>query len=165
MRWLLPVALAGCAHLPLSTEPSQIARHADEIEAHGAADVEVDQGGTERVLAEDVVSVTLPGNQRSHLWGLVTTGHPDETRTLTIRNLVSGCEGGRPCLATRAVGPVDVGTRRALDPRRAWLGVFGAFATIASIVCLAKCRDPGGWAYVGTGLATATFLVPVSTVF
>jgi hypothetical protein len=164
MRWLALVVLAACTHVPLSTEPSTLALHAPELAANGRARVEVDQGGTQVVDAEDVVAITLPGHQRSHLWGLVTTGRPDETRELTIRNLVAGCPGDG-CLATRAAGSIHVGERRRVDPARLGIGAFGAAATVASLACLAICHDPGGWAYVGTGLAVTAFVVPLSTVF
>ncbi len=168
MRWLvvrwLVVVLTACTHVSLSTQPTTLALHTSELAAGGHARVEVDQGGTAVVDAEDVVAITIPGNQRSHLWGLITTGTPDETRALTIRNLVAACPGN-DCLATRAVGTVKVGERRELDPARLGIGVFGAAATVASIACLAVCHDPGGWAYVGTGIAMTALIVPLSTVF
>jgi hypothetical protein len=164
MRWLALMLVAGCTHVPLSTQPSLLAVHAPELTANGHARVEVDQGGTQNVSAEDVVAITLPGNQRSHLWGLVTTGTPDETRELTIRNLVADCPGDG-CLASRAAGTIHVGERREVDPARLGIGLFGAAATVASFACLAVCHDPGGWAYVGTGIAVTAFVVPLSTVF
>jgi hypothetical protein len=163
MRWLVLV-VAACTHVPLSTEPSTLALHAPELTANGRARVEVDQGGTQLVDAEDVVAITIPGNERHHLWGLVTTGKPDETRSLTIRNLVAACPGN-DCLATRAVGTIKVGERKQLDPARLGIGVFGAGATVASVACLSMCHDPGGWAYVGTVISLATLLVPLSTTF
>ena len=163
MRWLV-VVLAACAHVPVSTQPSTLALHAPELTANGRARIEVDQGGTQLVDAEDVVAITIPGNQRSHLWGLITTGKPDETRSLTIRNLVSACPGN-DCLATRAVGTIKVGERRQLDPARLGIGIFGAGATVASLACLSVCHDPGGWAYVGTVIALTTLIVPLSTTF
>ena len=45
------------------------------------------------------------------------------------------------------------------------IGLFGAAATVASVACLAVCHDPGGWAYVGTGIAVTAFVVPLSTAF
>lgn len=152
--------VAACTHVPLSAQPSAFALHAPELSANGRARIEVDQGGTQLVDAEDVVAVTIPGNQRSHLWGLITTGRPDETRELTIRNMVTSCP---ECLATHT--SIHVGERRHLDPARLGIGVFGAAATVASLACLAVCHDPGGWAYVGTGIAVTTFVVPLSTVF
>ena len=116
------------------------------------------------VDAEDVIAITIPGNERHHLWGLVTTGHPDETRQLTIRNLVAGCPGP-DCLAERARGPVLVGTRKALDRARAGIGVFGAAATLGAFTCIAECHDPGGWAYVGAVLALTTMIVPLASAF
>lgn len=163
MRWLV-VVLAGCARVPLSTQPTTLALHAPELTANGRARVEVDQGGTLVVHADDVVAITLPGNEHRYLWGLVTTGTPDETRTLTIRNLVTECPGN-DCLAARAVGPINVGERKRVDPARLAMGVFGAGATVASVACLSVCHDPGPYAYVGAVLAVTTLLLPLSTVF
>jgi hypothetical protein len=160
MRWLALVLVAACTHVSLSAQPSTLAEHAQEFAANGRARIEVDQGGTQVVSAEDVVAITIPGHQHSHLWGLITTGKPDETRELTIRNLVTGCP---ECLASPT--SIHVGERRELDPARLGIGVFGAAATVASIACLAVCHDPGGWAYVGTGIAVTAFVVPLSTAF
>lgn len=159
MRWLALV-LAACTHVPLSAQPSALAAHAQEFTATGRARVEVDQGGTQVVRAEDVVAITIPGHQHSHLWGLVTTGTPDETRELTIRNLVTSCP---ECLTSPTA--IHVGERREIDPARLGVGLFGAAATVASLACLAVCHHPGGWAYVGTGLAVTAFVVPLSTAF
>jgi hypothetical protein len=160
MWWLALMLVAACTHVSVSAQPSTLALHASELTASGHARVEVDQGGTQVVDAEDVVAVTIPGNLRSHLWGFVTTGKPDETRELTLRNLVTSCA---ECLTTHA--SIHVGERREVDPARLGIGVFGAAATVASLACLAVCRDPGGWAYVGTGIALTAFVVPLSTVF
>ena len=141
-----------------------LATHAPDLAATGHARVEVEQGGTAVVDAEDVIAITIPGNEHHHLWGLVTTGHPDETRQLTIRNLVAGCPGP-DCLAERARGPVLVGTRKALDPARAGIGVFGAAATLGAFTCIAECHEPGGWAYVGAVLALTTMIVPLASAF
>lgn len=147
-----------------ATQPSTLAHHAPELAASGRARVEVEQGGTAVVDAEDVIAVVIPGNERQHLWGLVTTGHPDETRALTIRNLVAGCPGP-DCLAERARGPIRVGTRTAVDPARVGIGAFGAAATVGAFACIAECNDPGGWAYVGAVLALATMIVPLASAF
>lgn len=165
MRTLVFLVLAACTHTALTAQPSTLAVHAAELDARGRATVEVDQGGTAQVRADDVVAITLPGNQRSYLWGLVTVGEPDESRELTVRNLVAGCGQGGHCLAEHAAGPVHVGTRRGLDPYRLAIGIFGALATVGASACLATCHDPGGWAYLGTGLAATTMIVPLSTVF
>lgn len=157
------VFVAACTHVPLSTQPSTLALHASELGAKGHASVEVEQGGTTRVDADDVVAVTIPGTAHHYLWGLVSTGTPDETRSLSIGSLVTGCPGD--CLAEHAVGDVEVGTRRKLDPTRLGIGLFGAVATVASVACLAVCNHPGGGAYLGTGLALTTVIVPLSTVF
>lgn len=159
---LLLTACTACTSVSLTAQPSTFALHAPELAAGGRARVEVDQGGTTSVDADDVVAVVLPGNQRRHLWGLVTTGKPDETRVLTIRNFVSACPG-TDCLATRAVGAVKLGERKELAPARLGIGLFGAAATVASIACLAACHHPGDWAYVGTGIAVATLIIPLST--
>jgi len=164
MRWIALVMLASCTHSAVSAQPSALVAHAPELAAGGRASVEVDQGGTTVVDPEDVVAVVIPGNERHHLWGLVTTGTPDETRQLTVRNLVTGCPGTE-CLADHVRGPIRVGTRSHVDAKRVGVGAFGAAATAASIACLAECRDPGGWAYVGAGLAVVTLLVPLSTAF
>ncbi len=163
MRWLI-IVLASCVNVPLSTQPSTLALHAPELTASGRARVEVDQGGTQIVDAEDVVAITLPGNEHQYLWGLVTTGKPDETRLLTIRNLVTACPGNE-CLASRAVGAIKLRERKQFDATRFGIGVFGAGATVASVACLAVCQHPGISGYVGTGLALTTLLLPLSTVF
>jgi hypothetical protein len=165
MRSLALVFLAACTHTALYAQPSTLANHAAELAGDGRASVEVDQGGTAQVRADDLVEITLPGHQRSYLWGLVTVGQPGETRELTVRNLVAGCGQGGDCLAERATGPVHVGTRRGVDPYKLAIGIFGALATVGASACLATCRDPGGWAWVGTGIATATMIAPLSTVF
>jgi hypothetical protein len=164
MRWLALMSLTACTHTPLWSQPTALANHAPELATSGHARIEVEQGGTALVDAEDVIAITIPGNQHSHLWGLVTTGHPDETRELTIRNLVAGCPGP-DCLADRARGPVLVGTRTAVDPARVGMGIFGAAATGAAFTCLAECHDPGGWAYVGAVLALTTLIVPLASTF
>lgn len=164
MRWLALAALAACTHTQLSAQPTTLVDHAPELAGGGHARIAVDQGGTAVVDAEDVVAVVIPGNERRHLWGLITTGTPDETRQLTLRNLVTGCPGN-DCLAERVRGPVLVGTRSKLDPGRAGIGIFGAAATVASIACLAECHDPGGWAYVGAVIALATMIVPLASAF
>jgi len=164
MRWLALLPLAACTRTALWSQPSALATHAPELAATGHARVEVEQGGTAVVDAEDVIAITIPGNERHHLWGLVTTGHPDETRQLTIRNLVAGCPGP-DCLAERARGPILVGTRTAADPKRIGIGTFGAVATAGAFTCLAECHDPGGWAYVGAVLALATMIVPLASAF
>jgi hypothetical protein len=159
---VIALTCVGCAHVPVTAQPVALANHADELTTTGHARVEVEQGGTQLVTADDVVSVVLPGHQKSHLWGLVKTGRPDESVTLTVRNLVAGCPD---CLATRATGHVDLGTRREIAPTYLAIGAFGAAAMVASFTCLAVCSNVGGWAYVGTGIATATFVVPLSTAF
>ena len=163
MRWLVLV-LAACAHVPVSTQPSVLALHAPELAATGHARIEVDQGGTQLVEAEEVVAITLPGDERHYLWGLVTTGTPDETRSLTIRNLITACPGN-DCLATRAIGTIKVGERKQLDLARFGMGIFGATTTLASIACLSVCHDPSPYIYVGTVIALTTLLLPLSTVF
>ena len=164
MRWLALAVLAGCTHSAVSAQPSALAAHAPELAAGGRARVDVDQGGTTVVDPEDVVAVVIPGNERHHLWGLITTGTPDETRQLTVRNLVTGCPGA-DCLADHVRGPIRVGTRSHVDAARVGIGTFGAAATVASFACLAECHDPGGWAYVGAALALTTLIVPLSTAF
>ncbi|MBV8759439.1 MAG: hypothetical protein JO257_19280 [Deltaproteobacteria bacterium] len=164
MRWLALVVLASCTHTAVFAQPNALVAHAPDFAAGGRAQVDVQEGGTTVVDPEDVVAVVVPGNEQHHLWGLITTGTPDETRQLTVRNLVAGCPGG-DCLAERVRGPIRVGTRSRLDATRAGIGAFGAAATVVSFACIAECRDPGGWAYVGAGLALTTLLVPLATVF
>ena len=156
--------LAACTHTAVFAQPQALVAHAPAFAAGGRAEVEVEQGGTSVVDPEDVVAVVVQGNERRHLWGLVTTGTPDETRELTVRNLVAGCPGAE-CLVDHVRGPIRVGTRRSVDAARVGIGAFGGAATVASIACIAECRDPGGWAYVGAGIALVTLLVPLSTTF
>lgn len=164
MRWLALCVLAACTHSAVFAQSSSLSAHAPEFSAGSRARVDVDEGGTTIVDPEDVVAVVIPGNERHHLWGLITTGTPDETRQLTVRNLVAGCPGS-DCLADRVRGPIRVGMRSRLDAKRFGIGAFGAAATAVSFACIAECRDPGGWAYVGAGLALTTLLVPLATVF
>jgi hypothetical protein len=164
----LVVATAGCQHLVVTAQPATLARHAGELSSTGRARVEVDQGGTISVGADDPVMVTFPGNEHSYLWGFVKTGTPDETRRLTIASLVAGCgpEGHGPnCLASHAGGAIRVGTQRRLDLTKLAFGVFGAVATVVGTTCLAVCSNVNGWAWVGTGLGIVTFVVPLSTVY
>ncbi len=164
MRWLPLVVLAGCTHTSVFAQPHALVAHAPDFTAGGRARVDVEQGGTTGVDPEDVVAVVVRGNEQRHLWGLITTGTPDETRRLTVRNLVAGCPGAE-CLADRVRGPIRVGTRSRIDAARVGIGAFGAAATVVSLACIAECRDPGGWAYVGAGLALTTLLVPLATTF
>lgn len=159
---MLLVCVAACAHVPVTAQPATLVAHAGEFRAQGYARVEVDQGGTAAVSGETVITIDVPGNERSHLWGLVKTGHPDQIEPMTIANFVAGCPA---CVATRAQGPIHVGERRELDGRLLALGLFGAAATAGSITCLAECTNPGGWAYVGTVLAAIVMLVPLASTF
>ncbi|HUJ61358.1 MAG TPA: hypothetical protein VLX92_22795 [Kofleriaceae bacterium] len=168
MRMLALVALAGCTHTAVSAQPTALAAHAAELEALDRARVEVVQGGQFDVDGERVVSVTFPGNQRSHFWGLYKTGTPDRSETITIHNLVASCarDGtGKDCALARLHDPISVGTRRSLDGRKLAMGLFGAVATAIGGVCLATCQNHSGWAAVGTSIGAATLLYPLSTVF
>ena len=168
MRGLVFVALAGCTHFDATAQPTTIARHGPELRAAGYARVEVEQGGTVSVAADDLVVVTLPGTERSHLWGLVKTGTPDETQKLTLGNFVAGCtaEGRGPdCMAARARGSIRVGRGRRLDPMGLGIGLFGLATTVVGFTCLAVCSTHGTAAYVGTGLGVVVMLVPLATVF
>jgi hypothetical protein len=110
----------------------------------------------------------IPGDQESHLWGLVTTGRPDEIRELTVGSFLTGCARdatGADCLAARTHAPIAIGTQRRLDATTLVIGVFGAIATTIGITCLATCSNLNGWAWLGTGLGIATFVVPLSTVY
>jgi hypothetical protein len=162
---LIALALAACAHVPLSAQPGAIARHADELAARGHAEIEVEEGGTAHVASADRISVRIPGNEQSYLWGLVTTGSPDRYQDLTIGSFVAGCgpAGGPDCLARRLTDPIHIGTRRVLDPTRVGIGVFGAITTAMGVFCLASCQRHSDAAYVGTGLAVATLLYALST--
>jgi hypothetical protein len=165
---LASLVLAACAHVPVSARPEALARHADELAARGHARVEVEQGGTTSVGIADSISIHIPGDERTHLWGLFTTGTPDETRRLSLGSFIAGCDAsgrGPNCLASRAPDPIQLGTRRSFDPEMFAVGVFGALAVVVGSICLATCRTHGDAAYVGTGLGVVTLLVPLSTVF
>jgi hypothetical protein len=162
------LALAACAHLPVSTQSSVLVRHGDDFAGRGYAHVEVDEGGTVPVSADDHVVVTIPGNETSHLWGLIKTGTPDETREVTVGTFVAGCDRdghGPDCLASRTRGPIRVGTQRRLDPKLLAIGLFGALATVVGITCLSTCSNLNGWAWVGTGIGVITFIVPMATIY
>lgn len=162
------IAVAACAPVPLTAQPPTLAEHAAELATSGAgrADVEVDQGGTRRVFRDDVVAVVLRGNQKSHLWGLVKTGTPDQATSLTVGELVAGCDDtgtNRGCALARIDGPIQVGTRQRFDAARAGVFLFGLAATTVASLCLAACSERSGWAYVGAGLGAVTMLAPLAT--
>jgi hypothetical protein len=162
------IVLAACVHVPVSTQSSVLVRHGDDFAGRGYAQVEVDEGGTVPVAADDRVVVTIPGNEESHLWGLIKTGTPDDTRELTVGSFLAGCDRdgrGPDCLAARTRGPIRVGTQRRLAPKLLAMGAFGALATAVGITCLATCANTNGWAWVGTGIGMTTFIVPLATVY
>lgn len=147
MRWIAMVlALSGCSHVAVFAQPRAIANHATELRGRGYAQVEVEQGGTIAVDAADVVTIAIPGNETSHLWGLITTGTPDRIEELSIGTLVAGCGPDRPgsdCLAARARGPVRVGTQRRVDATQLAIGHISAGFSAAPRFarhCLANCR-------------------------
>lgn len=166
---LAAVALSGCTHVAVFAQPDAIARHAGELATVGHARVEVEQGGTVSVFADDPIVVTIPGNQQSYAWGLITIGVPDETQKLSVGNFVAGCgpdASGPDCMASRVRGSIRVGTQRHLDPSGLAIGLFGAIATAVSTVCLTtSCSSRNSLAYVGTGIGVVTMAVPLSTVF
>jgi hypothetical protein len=162
------LAIAACTHVAVSTQPGVLARHHDDLSGRGYTRIEVDQGGTIPISADDHVAVTIPGNERSYAWGLIKTGTPDETREVTIGTLVAGCDRdghGADCLAARTAGPIWVGTQRRFDGKLFAIGVFGALATAVGITCLATCSNLDGWAWVGTGIGIITFTVPMATIY
>jgi hypothetical protein len=162
------VAVAACRHVPVYTRPDLLVRHADDFAERGYARVDVVQGGTVGVTAEKHVDVLIPGNERSHLWGLIKTGTPDETRDVTVGTLVAGCgptNHGPNCLASRAQGEILIGERRELDVTRLATGLFGVVAATMSITCLAVCSNVGPAAWIGAGLGVAAFAAPMSTVY
>jgi hypothetical protein len=162
------VALAGCAHVTVFAQPQAIASHAVALRGAGTAQVEVEQGGTVAVATGDLVDVTIPGDEQSHLWGLFTTGTPDQTQKLPVGTLVAGCGPDRPggdCLAARVRGPIRIGTQRRLDPAQLGIGLFGALTAVVGTTCLAICSRRSDWAYVGTALGYVVMIVPLTTVF
>ena len=159
--------LVGCRHVPVYATAPELARHREQFAITGFARVNVEQGGTHSVAAVDRVVVTIPGNQRSHLWGFVRTGRPTQVEEVTIGTLVSGCDAdarGADCLAARVQGMLRVGKRRELDPAMLGVGAFGALGVVVGGTCLAICNEPNVWAYVGTAIATVVMLVPLATV-
>jgi hypothetical protein len=163
---LLLVVLAGCRHVSVTAQPSALARHSREFAAAGWARVDVEQGGTTVVNADDHVVYTIPGNQKSRLWGLVKTGRPDQTAEVTVGTFVAGCAAGSPdCLAQRATGSLTVGTRRELDPGKLGIFLFGALGAIVGTACLAICDRPDGWAYAGTAIGYGVMITPLFTVY
>ncbi len=170
MRALATLVLlsSACVHVDTFAQPTALARHGDDLRATGTARVEVEQGGTVAVGADDVVQVVFPGTEESHLWGLVKTGTPDAAQAVTIANLVARCApdaSGRDCLAGRTRGPIRVGHRTRVDGARIGVGLFGAVATTGAITCLAVCTKPGVLAYVGAGIGALVMLVPLSGTF
>ena len=169
MRWIAVVlALSGCSHVAVFAQPRAIANHATELRGRGHAQIEIEQGGTVAVDAGDVVTIAIPGNETSHLWGLITTGTPDQIEELSIGTLVAGCGPDRPsddCLAARARGPIRVGTRRRIDATQLAIGLFGALAASVGTACLAVCRTHSDWAYVGTAIGYGVMFVPLTTLF
>jgi hypothetical protein len=162
------VALAACAHVPVSTQSSVLVHHHDDFAGRGYAQVEVDEGGTVPVSTDDHIVVTVPGNETSHLWGLIKTGTPDDTREVSVGTFIAGCDRdghGPDCLAARTRGAINVGTQRRFDATRFAIGVFGAIATAVGVTCLATCSNHGGWAWVGTGLGVITFTVPMAPIY
>src|SRR5262245_38266617 len=134
---LAVLALAGCVHEAVSAEPRLIAAHREQLMAKGHARIPVIEGGTFAVDASERVVVRIPGNQRTHLWGLVKTGRPDATIEASIGELVANCgpDGAGPdCMAARASGQVRVGTRSRLDPKGLAIFLFGAAGlTVGSV--------------------------------
>jgi hypothetical protein len=169
LRIIAALALAGCSHTLAFAQPQALAKHATEFRSgNGYARVEVEDGGTAVVAADYVVDVTIPGNEESHLWGLVRTGVPDQTNQVSVGTLVAGCGPDRPggdCLAARVRGPIRVGMQRRLDPALFAIGLFGALGAAVGTTCLMTCRDHNPWAYVGTGIGYVAMIVPLSTVF
>ena len=160
------VALAGCAHVTAFAQPQAIVDHAREFRGAGYAQVDVEEGGTIPVAADTVLDVTIPGDEQHHLWGLITTGTPDRHEELTVGSFVAGCDQpGGDCMAAKVRGPIRVGEQRRLDPSLFGIGLFGAAAAIVGTACLAVCRHPDGWAYVGTGIGYVVMIVPLATVF
>lgn len=167
-RIAVVLALAGCSHVAVFAQPQAIASHATEFSGRGYARVELEQGGTLGVGASDLVDVTIPGNEKSYLWGLVKTGTPDQSQQITVDTLVAGCGPDRPggdCLAARVRGPIRIGMRRQLDPAQLGIGVFGALGAIVGTTCLAICSRHSDWEYVGTALGYVVMIVPLTTVF
>jgi len=165
---VVALALAGCSHIAVFAQPQAIANHAAELRDTGHAQVEVEQGGTVAVSVDDAVSITIPGNERSHLWGLIKTGTPDQVETLSVGNLVAGCGPDRPdgdCIAARAHDPIRVGTQRRLDPELFGVGLFGALVAVVGTTCLAICNNRSDWAYVGTAVGYVVMFVPLTTTF
>jgi hypothetical protein len=157
--------LAACTHIAVFAQPSDLERHATELRDTGHTRVEVEQGGTVPVGADDPIVVTYPGDEHSYLWGLATTGKPDQTETITIRNFVAGCGTGGECLADRARGAIHVGTRHQMSLRNLGIFLFGAVAMAVSTTCLIVCHNTSGWTYVGTGVAAVTMIAPLTTVW
>ena len=157
---------AACRHVAVTAQPAALARRGADFAAVGWARVEVEQGGVATVNADDHVVYTIPGNQQSHLWGLVKTGRPDETREVTVGTFVAGCAtGDRGCIARSATGSIHVGTRRELDPGLLAIFAFGALGAIVGTTCIAICDRPGNAAYVGTALGYGVMIAPVLTVY
>jgi hypothetical protein len=161
-------AVAACVHVPLTAQPPAIAAIAPELADSGRADVPVDQGGSRRVFRDDVVSVTLRGNQRSHLWGLVKLGTPDDTQTMTLGELVAGCDAtgrNRGCALAKVDTSIAVGTRERVDPARVGMFAFGALATTVGTLCLAICHERSGWEFVGVAIGATVMIVPLAGSF
>lgn len=159
---------SAAADVAVFAQPQAIANHAAELRGDGHAQVEVEQGGTVTVSVDDPVSITIPGDERSHLWGLIKTGTPDQVEDLTVGTLVAGCgpdRAGGDCIAARARGPIRVGTQRRLDPGLLGIGLFGALGAVVGTTCLAICSNRGGWAYVGTAVGYVVMFVPLATTF
>jgi hypothetical protein len=128
------LALAGCSHIAVFAQPPAIANHATELRSAGHAQVEVEQGGTVAVSVDDVVNITIPGDEGSHLWGLVKIGTPvGWRRSAPERWSPAAAPTGPVATASRpARGPIRVGTQRRLDPGLLGIGLFGALGAVVA---------------------------------
>jgi hypothetical protein len=164
----LLIVLAACKQVPVRAMPMEIVRHRAEFQQRGFARVDVVEGGTIAVDSERELAMTIPGNQKSYAWGLVKKGQPTYTTVIKVGDLLAECDEqgrGAKCLASRVVGPSEIGIRRKVDPKLVAIGLFGVATMIASGACLAICKDNGEAAYIGFGISVAVMIWPLSTVF
>jgi hypothetical protein len=164
------VLVGGCVTQSLHTSGSHLADHESEIVAQGAADVEIDEGGTTHVSAEHKVDVWVHHEQvlsRAHCVSVGislclgenrSVADADVARTITVRELVTGCRGGACVAHSLADKPILIGSRTHVSGE-AIARTIGATGVLAATgYCFATCENAGK-ALGLAGLALGTLLL------
>jgi hypothetical protein len=151
---IVAVLIAGCVTESLHTSGVRLADHEDELVARGSADVEIDEGGTARVSADRNVDVWIHHEQvlsRAHCVSLGislcvgedrSVADADVARTVTVRELVTGCRGGQCIAKTLAEKPILVGSRTHVSGEAIARTIGAAGILGATGYCVATCENP-----------------------